>query len=317
MCNPTDNLSFKDLCTGVQKALKNNPISASLRLAAIVTMVAMSVLTGVLLGSFSFAIILPIPTAIFLPIYIRDFALEIKKELFEIYKKNLSLPTSNQNVVLVLEGTHDHNGAFSVDQRTEFNKLGKKCRVIFHKISHVKEITSSVEKTLEQNNRIKAIWIRCHGSPEKLTLGKGSDLSYDNVAELVPLRKIDPEARIILQSCSTGGLYFDSKLPNIAQLVCYTTNRPVIAPKVPIAIGLLRVPEDNPLNVTFWNEIPKTDNRVIKAYQGTLATRIYQLFQNIKERFSTLFSSKHSIIDVTNIFEVQSTRQFVEKILDI
>ncbi|QLH37468.1 MAG: DUF4347 domain-containing protein [Parachlamydiaceae bacterium] len=86
-------------------------------------------------------------------------------------------------------------------------------------MSNLKDIQDQIDKVQKQNNKIKAIWIRAHGSPTSLCLDKNSYLNLSNISQLSPsLNKMEPEGSIILDSCSTGR---EKNFLNIAQAIAF------------------------------------------------------------------------------------------------
>ena len=107
---------------------------------------------------------------------------------------------------MILEAQDDHNGAFQQDQRNLFNQIQKKYAIAYEKVSDIEDIAESINRVLQNNNKIKAIWLRAHGNPQGICLDKHSWLDIHNVALLKHhFRQIDPNGFIILDACSTGG----------------------------------------------------------------------------------------------------------------
>lgn len=136
------------------------------------------------------------------------------------YKRSLYAPFASLqgDVALVLEAEHDHNGAF--ERNSFFGELEKTYSVAFRKVSHIKDIEDAIKAATFHGNTIKLLWLSAHGSPDHITLGKEAGVIWEGNVDALSncLQKLDPEANIVLDSCSTGGAR-NNNLENIAQRI--------------------------------------------------------------------------------------------------
>lgn len=242
-----------------RETFKSNPVRSALKIAAIVATIALSILLivstwpistlPVFLGVISFSLLNPSLTSCF-------FFLDIKNALFAQFKKNHAAEkVANSEVVLVLEANHDHNRIFQEDQRALFKKIKQRYALAYEKISNLKDIQDQIDKVQKQNNKIKAIWIRAHGSPTSLCLDKNSYLNLSNISQLSPsLNKMEPEGSIILDSCSTGR---EKNFLNIAQAIAFfAQGRTVIASSRDTTKFSLKLGKENLFDIKFWTAFP-------------------------------------------------------------
>lgn len=136
----------------------------------------------------------------------------------KLYK--ISKDQSNSNVVLICRPTADPTGAtYSVSSsKIEYLKeLRKKNSIVICKVDTVNDINKQIDYIKNQNRTIKTLLITAHGDPDQIALGKeliiGKDPVRGLLADVVPricadkihFENLDPEADIVLESCSTGG----------------------------------------------------------------------------------------------------------------
>lgn len=282
-------LSIKELGTAAIDTFKRKPLKSLAIVAAIVATVALTILLAISLPALApLPIVLAITAMSLVNPGLLSFILfqDIKESLFAQFKKNHTIDKiSNSDVVLVLEAKHDHNGAFQQDQRKEFREVEKKYAIAYKKVSNIVEIAESIDKVLERNNRIKAIWIRAHGNPQSMSLDKDKHLTIENVFHLKNLfRQIDPNGYIILDSCSTGGKNRNGDLNIAKKIAQLAPGRTVIASSQDTTSLSLKLGKGNPLNVKMWTEIPASKNCFLK-YPS-------KVFNLIKYMFFTLANGR-------------------------
>ncbi len=296
--------SPKEISTAIEDTFKQKPIQSSLKTAAIVALVALTILFGVLLGPLA-----PIPLVIGLTtIMLMNTAFlgwvllmfDITQSLFDQFKKNHTIEkVRNKDVVLVLEAKLDHNDAFQMDQRTEFQKLEKKYAIAYEKVSNLEDIAESTNRVLMGNNRIKAIWLRAHGNPTGMTFSENSHLTVNNVSLLKHhFRQINPDGYFILDSCSTGGEnpYGNE---NIAQeIASLVKGRTVIAPSRDTNVTSLMIGKENPFDMKFWVEKPPSSHPLLK-YPSTVKNIISNIISFAAGRPRIL---KNFAYDATQVY---------------
>ena len=129
---------------------------------------------------------------------------------------------------LIVQSTHDHNGAFSNLTGLELrNRLGKLVNgIIVTKVDSVEKLTQ-IKLGEKYINRVSHLWIRAHGSPAGMYFE-----SLATIEHFKPLlNQLAPSALIVLESCSTGKISFERAWTPIAeQLATYLPTATVIAP---------------------------------------------------------------------------------------
>lgn len=136
--------------------------------------------------------------------------------LYDIYKqvkayhlvhqsRSLNYTVQQNEVALILQGTHDPEGAFDnpdedaylVRRLTEGNY-----KIIWRYVRTPEDITSSIETVIQNKNRIKVLFIRGHGAHTGVALDSTHDLDKESLEKIAPtLRKIDDRATVIFDSC--------------------------------------------------------------------------------------------------------------------
>lgn len=119
--------------------------------------------------------------------------------------KNKNKPTA-----LIIQAAEDHNGAFTSSRLFSYQHLTKKYK--FHKI--IVSDTPGVLKAIKEigrHEKISLLWIRAHGDPTYILLGrepKGPGIKEENLYgfEFGNLLKdsLTEDAITLLDSCSTG-----------------------------------------------------------------------------------------------------------------
>lgn len=267
--NTQHKTTLKEFGLAFVDTFKRKPLTTIAKLAVVVAIVAIAILLVVY-----FAPVIPIAATIGIgAIYLLSSAMfstflfrDIKNSLFASFKKNHALDgIENQKVVLVLEAKTDYNGAFQFDQRDIFNKVNKKYSVVFETISDIYDVAAIIDRALENNNNIKAIWFRAHGEPQGMQLDDDNCITMENIYLLKKhFKKINPKGYIILDSCSTGGVN-DNGENNIAQKIAgLAKGRIVIASSDTTNPFSIQVGEKNPLDVKMWAVHKSSKNCILK-----------------------------------------------------
>ena len=113
------------------------------------------------------------------------------------------------------------------------------------------------------NNKIKALWVRAHGTPLAISLSRYAEINvappgqFDQIFGIERIRKarmflqdqlkkLEPDAPVVLESCYTGQKMEDNK-ENIAQFIANVAGgRKVYAPSreaIPINKSMTYTPE--------------------------------------------------------------------------
>lgn len=147
---------------------------------------------------------------------------------------------SDSNIVLVLTAKKDHNGALSIPDFGTTIKLHsqKNMKIVYRKVGSIEDCNRAIVEMKSRNNRIKGLWLNAHGDPRGFDLGKPRSnmnhmvLNYRHFgnAQILQLAHLEPDAAIILRSCSTG--HVDQKGAScVAQTIAtLAPNRKVFAP---------------------------------------------------------------------------------------
>lgn len=143
----------------------------------------------------------------------------------------------NSDVVLVGTAKYDHNGAFSFQNSGQISKTlynQDHTKIVERSISSIEELDTFLTQMKTQNNRIKGLIIRAHGSPDTCDLDNSECISTNvgrNIDKLhAPLQKLEKDATIILISCSTGKP-IDGRLNMAGTIANLAPGRIVMAPK--------------------------------------------------------------------------------------
>lgn len=256
------NTTLRELGAEFKESVRRHPRDFMLKVAMIVLTIGVSILLALYLGPIA---LLPIPLVIgitaasLMPTFAITssfFYSEITKCLFSLFKKNHTIDKiSNKDVVLVLEAKEDHNGAFQMNQRSLFHKVEKKYAVAFEQVSSLYDIAININKTIIQNNRIKAIWFRGHGNPAGICLNKNYYLDITNVHRLERhFCQIDPNGYIILDSCSTAGQIPDGQL-NFAETLSHVAKQcTIVASSRNTDSSSIKLGKDNLFDIKMWTE---------------------------------------------------------------
>ncbi len=186
----------------------------------------------------------------------------------KLAKRRISLENTNlyNNYVIEKENVNYHeesiiliiNGDGHIPVSTEnFIRLEEqsKCKIKFVKIESLKDIELKFESLKKNNNKIKALWIRAHGTRTSINFNHSAridishptqfaDLTFQNhynsdcnkqdkIMQLLlqkQLEKLEQDSPIILESCYTGQMLENDNSQNVAQFIANTTNLSVYAP---------------------------------------------------------------------------------------
>lgn len=202
-------------------------------------------------------------------------SLKTATEYNEYVSNNSYVNLRNQSVILILNGELDI--PVSPESYRELEKQSG-CKIKFKKVRNLDEISFELEALKKSNNKIKALWIRAHGTPFSVTFNEFTkiniDLSGDTQFEQEFLRKeiektrlflqqqlkhLEHDAPIILESCFTGQKVEAGK-ENMAQFIANAAGgRKVYAPSreaLPIDKG-----------ITYTSE--KGFKVIIKSFQSS------------------------------------------------
>lgn len=159
----------------------------------------------------------------------------------------LSQPKLGQAIVLNADPDTDHNGVFKmgfIDPPKNLDMLSYRYNVTRRTVWNIADICRTVDEVAGNGQGpVKLLLLRGHGNQWSVQLSKRSDgyLRADTVrAHRDCLDGLAADAKIVLESCSTGGSTH-SDTPNIAQAMAtvWGQGREVIAPTRPIASAQL------------------------------------------------------------------------------
>jgi hypothetical protein len=265
--NPVNNITNKTESSNILfETIKRKPLKSVLLISAIVATVALAILLSVFAAPALPIAATIVYAAIIAAVPIALLCDEISTSMFARYKQHRTLEkVSNSDLVLVLEASYDHNGSFSINQKSRFKKLEKMHQVAFKKVSNIDDIKESIIQARAQNNRIKSIWIRAHGCPQGMLLGKEHSLDINNVHLLRDqLSQLSPNTSIVLDSCSTAGKNPTGQR-NIAQRIAtYARGCDVFGATRDTSPFSIKMNKKNPLKVEFWTGHKSSKNPILK-----------------------------------------------------
>lgn len=219
------------------------------------------------------------------------WALERAQQL--LHKMYDARNVHNSDVVLVLTAKHDDNGSLSfIKPVTAFRLHNQKhTKIVYKTVSSLGDIQSAIETMKTQNNRLKGLWIHAHGSTTGFQLGedlhdpnseiRNSDsidsryhVHLENAKCLRrSFSKLEDDAVIILQCCSTGKIKNDGRASIAQTFATIAPGRRVIAPTKNSNASQLHFRwKDNLLDATFLK--PKTTR--LTGLLGKIATIFYK-----------------------------------------
>ena len=209
----------KDLAKAEIELIKTKPVRTLFLLASAIACIAIGffgMLNAIILDSL-LSLSVGMGSSALAGVSLGKHIVDVEKGRTSLYKKAHPINTvQNKEIALVLEATDDHNDAFKFQMPIQ---LEKKYPLAFKNISNINQFSEAIDESIQQNNKIKVLWIRAHGSPQSMTLGKadneneylaiagiaGKRISIFNVQQLEEsLKKLDPQAVIVLQSCATA-----------------------------------------------------------------------------------------------------------------
>jgi hypothetical protein len=277
-----EDFNIKELGSAVLDTLKRKPAVSILKIATAVATVALAIIFSILLAPIMPVVVVVAITALYLllsSLITYSFYFDVKESLFAQFKKNHSIDkVANREVVLVLEAVDDHNGAFQQDQRSVFNQIKKNFALAYEKVSNIMDIANAINKVVNQNNKIKALWLRAHGSSQAMCLDKNTDLTTENIINLENhFKQIDPNGYIVLDSCKTAKNHkgWTNIAKKIAQLAvgCF-----VIASSRSTNSLSIKVDNKDPLNVKMWTQLAPSKNCLLKYPSSFINTIKYLIF---------------------------------------
>lgn len=154
------------------------------------------------------------------------------------FKKNHTLNdqtmdrVQGKNVCLVLESTHDHNGAVRLDKGPA--KWEKKYPVVHVRVSTLDDVKKAIDEVSSYAN-IEVLWHAGHGSQNGLVLGSPQEsINFGNLDELKEsYEKLSPTATIVYNACELAKGDF-------AKVTSEVAKRRVIASKIDIGRNSVR-----------------------------------------------------------------------------
>jgi hypothetical protein len=203
------------------------------------------------------------------------------------------LNLQNRNIVVILTSARDENRTFVVDPK-KYQKIEDQSGydIVCISGSKVSDFAHSISRLHDNHNHIKALWVRAHGSPERIEFGEiapsssmrldehsaETDTSFNPFNQ--PLMqtlcsKLDPDAPIVLESCCTGA-QLPNKQKNIAQLFAINAEgRKVYAPST------ITIDADISFEKREWHV-------QLKNFKEPKSFNIYSLLDRIKIIWYTL-----------------------------
>lgn len=133
--------------------------------------------------------------------------------------------------------------------------INKRHKIAFQRISNIVDILNAINKAKRLGNNIKTLVIHAHGLPQLIGLDKNSYIDNNNVHQLEnSIKKLDPEAVIILDSCLTGKEM--TGIDNIAQRIARIAGgRKVFCPDSVIATGKTEMFWDPQIKVLYGHSL--------------------------------------------------------------
>ncbi len=178
----------------------------------------------------------------------------------------------DKEVILVVNAKEDHNGSLvlqGISQSMKFHLSQNRYQIVYQQASSFEEITNTVVKLKQQNNRIHALFFNTHGWSRGFVLDKAENnheswsngvlLTNRNPTSHEIARKkfkecfqhLDEKTVIVLHSCSTGFVNFTGR-PSIAQTIAECAPRCLVYAPTQDFIGLsCSINSCTPLEVSF------------------------------------------------------------------
>jgi len=216
---------------------------------------------------------------------------------------NFKLPVSKleNHVILCFTSTEDEEGAFRDEFKADMSDFERRMSVIRYNISSVREINEHASNLKLKGRKISALIIRAHGSQELMILGPKNP---SQIYAITPIAKIflketfdnlEPDAPIILESCSTGKL--DENGRCIAKSIANYAKRTVFAPNEDAeAISVRYTLKKDKLTASFYNR-KKTN---FSGFFGSLLNAFYEIMyvvfrvDYLSKNISSEFKPEHS-----------------------
>jgi hypothetical protein len=217
----------------------------------------------------------------------------------------------NSNVFLIFRTTSDENGTFSIPSLFSTFKLHNQdhTHIVYKDISSIEDMYSFINQIKEQNNQIKGLWIKAHGSSNGFKLGKSQEgkttylsncegqfeneyaghkfIKKNSIKIEKILNNLSLNSSIILESCSTGKI---DSLGNfsIAQTIA------TLAPQCTVFAPCQ--------DATFLSTNLKWKNNLLKVKFTDPKTPYNKYFKNIKSIFNkTIYYGSLGYFSTKNI----------------
>jgi len=160
-------------------------------------------------------------------------------------KSRTDIPVKNESMILILNG--DYEVPVSPEGYQQLEKQSN-CKIKCVRIRDLNEIGKTFDSIINDNNIIKALWIRAHGTPLSISFTSRAQIDVGPLTELEHMmgskriekgqsllqeqfKKLEADAPIILESSHTGQ---EIKAENIAQFIFRAAGgRKVYAPTGP------------------------------------------------------------------------------------
>jgi hypothetical protein len=211
-----------------------------------------------------------------------------EKISFWIFKKYDGSHINNSDVIVILIGKDDSNGAISAPLPNSFKIHNQeRMKIVYQQVSVIEDIDSIFNKMKAQNNRIKGLWGNMHAYSGGLafsqacvlknyqTMPEGQPVGRGNVDQLKEaLQKLDEQAVIVLLGCETGRVDDQGNTCIAQTLASLAPGRTVIAPIEDVdGLGFNLEWKNDSLDVTF--KAPKTTRK--KGIRGILKNLFYEM----------------------------------------
>lgn len=180
---------------------------------------------------------------------------EISNIFYQSKLNKINQNQSKKDVVLICGAKSDSNGEanrLSAKGLEIIKKLAKTHSIVSKKVGTVEEINQEIDQIHREGRKIKLLWIKAHGNPSSISLGKEAIVGNDPVnsgtkricVDKIHFNHLDPQSDIVLSSSYVGG---PSKIVdglNIAEWFQFHAgpNRRVFAPNTHLFIdGMNRI----------------------------------------------------------------------------
>lgn len=179
-------------------------------------------------------------------------------EIQELIEKSNEKSEEKEGVALILSAAKsaDHNFAFAENDSAllDIKYLAEKLIIENKVVLTPQEAAKAIEEVSKTRKQpIKVVYIRGHGLPTSIDLGK-EQLTANDQAFVEALKKTDASAHIILKSCSTGQLRNEQCFAFADQLSFNLPGRTVTGVSAVAAACLIKDPR-YPQGFTLINRI--------------------------------------------------------------